>query len=424
MARIQWVFTDQFVTRRLRRPIRQSIAGLDCWQIIREDPSRPRHPRSILPAHTELMAKSSHDRYAQRREQLRPILRAAEADLFLVTGEVNVKYLTGFTGDSSYLVVGPGIEIVITDSRYTTQLKEECPGLELHVRKVTEKLMEATVAVLKQAKRVKVGFESHLLAAETHEYLKTQLPTIDFRPISGKIESELRAIKDEQEIAETRQAVQQAERAFDLLRASLTPETTELEASWELERAVRMFGGSGMAFPPIVAVGDRAALPHYRPQRYAVKEAGLLLVDWGAQTFAGYRSDLTRTLFTQPATRKFEKVYQTVLKAQERAIKAIRPGVKCNFVDGKARGFIADAGFGKWFGHGLGHGIGLEIHEQPRFAPTSETELRPGMIVTVEPGIYLPGQGGVRIEDDVLVTADGGEVLSSTPKSLDAMRMS
>lgn len=370
------------------------------------------------------MSLSNADRHPCRRERLQPLLKAAEADVFLVTGEANVRYLTGFTGDSSYLLVGGGSALMITDSRYTTQLEEECPGLDLYVRKVTEKLMEATVAAIKKSKRTKVGFESHLLVAETHEYLKTQLPALEFRPISGKIESELRAIKDEQEIAETRHAVLLAERAFDLLRASLTPQTTELEASWELERAVRMFGGSGMAFPPIVGVGDRAALPHYRPQRYALREAGLVLVDWGAQTFSGYRSDLTRTLFTQAPTRKFEKVYHTVLKAQERAIKAIRPGVKCNVVDAKARDFIADAGFGKWFGHGLGHGIGLEIHEQPRFSPTTETELRPGMIVTVEPGIYLPGQGGVRIEDDVLVTADGCEVLSSTPKDLDAMRCS
>jgi Xaa-Pro aminopeptidase len=368
------------------------------------------------------MSHAPSDRYAQRREKLLPILQAAEADCFLVTGEINVKYLTGFTGDSSYLVFGPGIELIITDSRYTTQLGEECPGVELYIRKVTEKLSEAAVKVLKKTKAANLGYESHLLVAESLEYFRRELPKVEFRPISGKIESELRAIKDAQEIAETRQAVQLAERSFDVLRASLTPETTELEAYWGLERSVRLFGGDGMSFHPIVAVGDRAALPHYRPQRFAVHEAGMLLVDWGAQTFAGYKSDLTRTLFTQPPSAKFEKVYQTVLKAQERAIKAIRPGQKCNVVDAKARDFIAEAGFGKWFGHGLGHGIGLEIHEQPRFSPTSETVLRPGMIVTVEPGIYLPSQGGVRIEDDVLVTADGCEVLSTTPKTLEAMR--
>ncbi|MFV0446042.1 MAG: M24 family metallopeptidase [Planctomycetaceae bacterium] len=362
------------------------------------------------------------DRYALRRQKLLPILKEADADCFLVTGEVNVKYLTGFTGDSSYLLYGPGLEILLSDSRYTTQLKEECPGIDLYIRKVTEKLSEATVKLLKKSKLSRVGYESHLLVAESLEYFRTELPTVEWRPISGKIESELRSIKDADEIAETRQAVSLAERAFDLLRASLTPEMTELEGYWELERAVRMFGGDGMSFHPIVAVGDRSALPHYRPQRFAVREAGMLLVDWGAQTISGYKSDLTRTLFTRRPTKKFETVYQTVLKAQERAIKAIRPGQKCNIVDAKARDFISEAGFGKWFGHGLGHGIGLDIHEQPRLSPTSETVLQPGMIVTVEPGIYLPSQGGVRIEDDVLVTAEGCVVLSTTPKTLESMR--
>lgn len=361
------------------------------------------------------------DVHEQRRERLLPILRQADVPAWLVTGELNVRYLTGFTGDSSYLLVGPEVEILITDSRYTTQAEEECPGLELYVRKVTEKLSEAVIAVLKRTRLAAVAYESHLLVAETLEALSSGLKSTRFVPLSGKIESELRAIKDAGEIAETRLAVELAERAIDLLRASLTPATTELEAAWELERAIRRFGGAGMSFPPIVAAGDRAALPHYRPHRNSIAEADLLLVDWGALTESGYRSDLTRTFFRRPPTRRFHRVYQTVLQAQERAIRAIRPGRKCSFVDRKARECIDQAGFGKWFGHGLGHGIGLEIHEQPRLAPTSETELRPGMIVTVEPGIYLPGIGGVRIEDDVLVTADGYEVLSSTPKDLESM---
>ena len=370
------------------------------------------------------MPKSPPDRYALRRQNLLPITKVAEADAFLVSADVNVRYLTGFTGDSSYLLTGPGCELIITDSRYTTQLQEECPGIELYVRKVTETLPAAVATVLKKARLTTIGYESQRLVAETLEALRTELPTVEFRPVSGKIESELRAIKDEQEIAETRAAVRLAERAFDLMKASLTPDTTELEAFWELERAIRRFGGEGMSFSPIVAVDDRAALPHYFPHPTPVREARMLLVDWGAQTFSGYKSDITRTLFPQPPSRKFEKIYQTVLKAQQRAIRSIRPGRKCNFVDRKARGYIDDAGFGKYFGHGLGHGIGLEIHEQPRFAPVSETELRPGMIVTVEPGIYLPDQGGVRIEDDVLVTEDGCEILSTTPKDLDTMRLS
>jgi Xaa-Pro aminopeptidase len=369
------------------------------------------------------MSTTPQSRIAERRQRLLRILKAADLPALLVTGEVNVRYLTGFTGDSSCLLIGRDVEVLVTDGRYTIQLQEECPGLELFVRKVSQKLTEAIAAVIQKAKLARLGYESHLLVVETLETLQTALPAVEFVGVSGRIESELRAIKDEHEIAETRLAVQQAERAFELLRVSLTPETTELEASWELERGVRMFGGAGMSFPPIVAVGDRSALPHYRPSRYAVKEAGMVLVDWGAQTFSGYMSDLTRTLFTRPPGDKFRKVYQTVLQAQLRAIRSIRPGMKCSRIDRRARGHIEDAGFGKYFGHGLGHGIGLEIHEQPRLGPSSETVLQPGMIVTVEPGIYLPEVGGVRIEDDVLVTDDGCEVLSSTAKDFESMQM-
>lgn len=364
-----------------------------------------------------------HHRYRHRRDKLLSLLKAADVQAMLVTGEVNVRYLTGFTGDSSYLLVGPGCERLITDSRYATQLEEECPGLDLYVRNVKQSLTAAVVTVLRQSQLSRVAYESHLLVAEVLETLNTELPALTLRPLRGVIESELRAIKDDQEIAETREAVRLAEKAFDLLRASLTPAMTELEAAWELERAVRMFGGAGLSFPAIVAVGDRAALPHYRPRRTPLGAKGLLLVDWGAQTEGGYRSDLTRTLLLSPPGRKFETIYRTVLQAQQRAIRAIRPGQKCSVVDAKARDYIAQAGFGKWFGHGLGHGIGLEIHESPRFSPTSDTELKPGMIVTVEPGVYLPGQGGVRIEDDVLVTPDGCEVLSTTPKDWDSMRL-
>jgi Xaa-Pro aminopeptidase len=179
---------------------------------------------------------------------------------------------------------------------------------------------------------------------------------------------------------------------------------------------MRRFGARGAAFPPIVAVGAQAALPHAHPGRRRISEAGFVLIDWGAATFGGYKSDLTRVLVTGKIPPKLEKIYRVVLKAQQEAIQKIRPGAKCSDIDTAARNVIEAAGFGKNFGHGLGHGIGLNIHEGPRFAPISEDELKPGMILTVEPGIYLPHFGGVRIEDDVLITKSGHEVLSSVPK--------
>ncbi len=234
---------------------------------------------------------------------------------------------------------------------------------------------------------------------------------------SGLVE-ELRVVKDKEEIAEICLAARYAEKGFAVLRATLRPERTEKEVADELENQMRLFGAKGCSFPSIVAVGARAALPHARPTSQRIGEADFVLVDWGA-TAQQYKSDLTRVLVTGKISPKLERMYQVVLNAQKRAIAAVRPGLKGRDVDAVARGIIAKAGFGRYFGHGLGHGLGLDIHEAPRLAAASEQILKPGMVVTVEPGVYLPGWGGVRIEDDVLVTKTGCEVLTDVPKELD-----
>ena len=230
----------------------------------------------------------------------------------------------------------------------------------------------------------------------------------------------MRAIKDKAEIAEIRQAVALAEKAFQVIRAALVPEQTERAIAFELENQIRRFGGAGCGFPPIVAMGARAALPHAHPDNHTVSDSKMLLIDWGATAHL-YRSDLTRVLVTGRISPKFQRIYNVVLQAQQKAIAAIQPGAMVNDIDAVARGIITRAGYGKRFGHGLGHGFGLEIHEPPWL--TSDVKrnrpLRAGMVVTVEPGIYLPGQGGVRIEDDILVTRDGHEVLSHLPKELE-----
>ncbi|REJ88732.1 MAG: aminopeptidase P family protein [Planctomycetota bacterium] len=367
------------------------------------------------------------NRHETRRGKLLRIIQREKLDAFLVTSEVNVSYLTGFSGDSSCLLVRPESTLIVSDFRYTTQLEEECPGLDTLIRTTDVKLPEAVVESLKRAKpRLRrVGIESHVMSVELQNRLSGELEDIEFVPVSSAIENEIRAVKDAGEIDELRTAVHLAERGLEYLKAILTPDLTERDASFELEHALRRLGADGFSFPAIIAVGDRAALPHYRPGLLRIGDAGILLVDWGAKTASGYRSDLTRTLVTGKASSKLEKVYNIVLEAQEAAIAAIRPGIKCEDVDRIARDVIAEAGYGKRFGHGLGHGIGLDIHEQPRFAPKSPMELKAGMVVTVEPGIYLPGWGGVRIEDDVLVTRTGAEVLSqSLPKRFDDMILS
>jgi Xaa-Pro aminopeptidase len=256
------------------------------------------------------------------------------------------------------------------------------------------------------------------MTVEESENLSKKVRQVELVATSGLVE-ELRMIKDAHEIGEIREAVRIAERGFSCLRSALVGGATELEVAHDLEHSMRRFGAERAAFEPIVAVGPRAALPHARPGKNHINESPILLVDWGAETTSGYKSDLTRVLVTGKVLPKLEKIYGVVLKAQLRAIDAIRPGAKASQVDRAARSIIEKAGFGKQFGHGLGHGFGLDIHEEPRMSPISKCELKPGMVITVEPGIYIPGWGGVRIEDDVLVTRDGHEVLTSVPKNFD-----
>jgi Xaa-Pro aminopeptidase len=230
-------------------------------------------------------------------------------------------------------------------------------------------------------------------------------------------------VKDREEIGAIRAAIDCAERAFTMARAGLRLDDTEKDLADQIEAAQRRLGASGSSFPPIVAVGAHAALPHYRPGGVTrIGDSDFVLVDWGASR-AGYKSDLTRVVVTGKVSPKFTNVYQSVLRAQALAIAAIRPGAKAGDVDALARSVLDEAGLGSYFDHGLGHGIGLEIHESPRLRKDAETVLRPGMVVTVEPGVYLPGWGGVRIEDDVLVTPDGHEVLTHVPRELDSVRL-
>ena len=354
------------------------------------------------------------DRYASRRDKLRRGFRGEGADALLVTSFVNVTYLTGFTGDDSYLLVTADGEILLSDPRYTTQLEQECPGLELHIRPPGTSMIAGIAQVLKPTKVSKLGVEGDSMTLALRDKIIDKIPKLEIVTTSGLVE-ELRLRKDKFEIEEIRQAVAFAERAFGVIRASLRPEQTEKEVADALENQLRLFGAKGASFESIVAVGDRAALPHARPTARKIGESEFVLIDWGASGRL-YKSDLTRVLATGRIPPKLQRIYGVVLKAQLAGIAAIRPGATAHSVDEAARNVIEKAGFGKYFGHGLGHGIGLEIHEGPRLTRGNQTVLEPGMVVTVEPGIYLPDWGGVRIEDDVLVTKAGHEVLTSVPK--------
>lgn len=359
------------------------------------------------------------DRYQARLKRLRSAMKKAGLRSLLVSHVSNVTYLTGFTGDSSYLWVGPNEEVLISDGRYTTQLEEECPGLRVHLRKVGQKMSEAAAQVLTTVKATGVGFEAATMTVAVRDAIAEKLPKVSLKPTADLVEA-LRQVKDKEEIAAIRTAIEQAERAFRLIQAAATGEHTEKRLADELEMALRRFGATESSFPPIIAAGPRAALPHARASGVPIGGHELVLIDWGAR-HGLYISDLTRVWVTARISPKLERVYRVVSEAQRAAIAAIRPGVTAKQVDTVARGVIHDAGFGAHFTHGLGHGIGLEVHEEPRLSATNEHELVPGMVLTIEPGIYLPGWGGIRLEDDVLVTKTGAETLSTLPKSLEAM---
>ncbi len=353
--------------------------------------------------------------FEQRRERLRSLLKSAEVDALLVTRFTNVTYLTGFKGEDSYLLLTRHGEVLLSDPRFTVQLEEECPGIEREIRRPGSPIVGSVVrAVLALGLRT-LAIEAGSMTVEVFQKLNSELAAVTIQPKSGLVE-QLREIKDKDEIDEIRRAVEIAERAFSVVKASLRPDLTEKQVADALEAQIRAFGGDCCSFWPIVAVGPRAALPHARPGGNRIEQSSFVLIDWGARGPSLYLSDLTRLVVTRKPPSRLEKIYEIVLAAQRSAIDAIRPGAIMEDIDAAARRVITEAGYGRRFSHSLGHGIGLEVHEQPRLAVDQKRPLKAGMVVTVEPGVYLPEWGGIRIEDDVLVTKDGCEVLSRCPK--------
>ncbi|MBX9653945.1 Xaa-Pro peptidase family protein [bacterium] len=361
-------------------------------------------------------SRANPDRFPERRDRLtRMIVRKSLAG-FLVTDSANVHYLTGFRGEDSWLFLSKNEAVILSDSRFTDQIAEECPGLEAQIRKAGQSLI-SMAADRAESIGSQIGFESRAVNVADWSDLKERSPAAEWIPTNGLVE-ELRVIKDKDELDSLRHAVSIAERAFTVLRASLRPSDTEKDLANRLDATIRSLGGECSAFPPICAVGGRAALPHAIPTDHRCEESPLLLVDWGARRDM-YNSDMTRVLVTGKPNAKLSKVYGVVLEAQLAAIDAIRPGVNAGEIDKIARQKIDQAGYGRYFGHSLGHGLGLRVHEAPGLRAGNDTPLRPGMVITVEPGIYLKDWGGIRIEDDVLVTKHGHEVITSVPKQFE-----
>ena len=351
-----------------------------------------------------------------RIDRLRQVMAANDAASLMVTDITNIRYLTGFTGSSAILLVTQKLALIISDGRYEEQLRQQCPEIEAAIRSMSENLIEFTAEQLKLCCPAEVFFEFGAISLQQFESFKEFYPGELKR--SGPWIEGMRAIKDEDEIELIRKSISINQIVFQSIIENLSPKMTESEIAAEIEYQGRRLGADGCSFEPIVAVGENSALAHYRPGNIPIGASEFTLIDWGLN-FQGYASDLTRMVVSSKIPAKLKEIYDITLAAQQAAIEIIRPDIDAKSVDQTARSLIAAAGYGDQFNHGLGHGIGLNIHEGPRLSPSFDGKLLAGMVVTVEPGIYLPGFGGVRIEDDVLITADGCEVLSNLPKELE-----
>lgn len=350
-----------------------------------------------------------------RADRIAELLPEAGVDLLLVSNLFNVRYLTGYTGSNGLAVVGPDTRSFITDFRYVEQAAEEVdPAFDR--RRAPQELLNAIEEVL-PAGSLRLGFEDAHVSVRAHARLRELLPDrVELVGVEGIVER-LRAVKDPEEIAQIRSASELADAALErLLEGGLTGRT-ERELALELEQVMRLLGALRPSFDSIIAAGPHGALPHATPRDVEVARGQLVVIDWGAE-LDGYCSDCTRTIAAGEPDEQARVVYELVLSAQIAGVRAVRAGAAARDVDGAAREVIDGGGFGERFGHGLGHGVGVEIHEAPRLSQRSDDVLAAGNIVTVEPGIYLPGEFGVRIEDLVAVTADGCEIHTSIDKQL------
>jgi Xaa-Pro aminopeptidase len=339
-------------------------------------------------------------------------------DALLVTHLVNVRWLTGFSGSNGLALVGPSDQrLFLTDFRYLTQSAEQIDaGWRREI--APEILQAATSFAGGDGAPVRLGFDDATLSVKDYESLKGKLAEgVELVPAGGLIEG-LRAVKDADEQDKIRAAARLADKALEEVLSRGLAGRTERDVALDLEVTMRKAGAEAVSFPPIIASGEHSALPHAEPRDVEIPKNTLVTIDWGAQ-LDGYASDCTRTYATGPdLDPRDREVYELVLKAQLESLAAVRAGAGGREVDAVARDVITAAGHGEHFGHGLGHGVGAEVHEGPRLSQRSEATLETGQVVTVEPGVYVPGAVGVRIEDLAIVTDDGAEVLTSLPKDL------
>lgn len=352
-----------------------------------------------------------------RQQKLREHLATTRVDGLLVSHLPNIHYLCGFTGSAGLLLVEESGSVFFTDVRYDTQAHEEVKGAKVVIARKSPLLAigEFLAQRRTRSRGRAIGIESEHLTIADKKRLAQLCPVgIRLKDAPSMVER-FRMVKDEEEIGLIRSAVALGAKIYERALELLRPGTTEVEIAAEMELAARRAGADGMSFPTIIASGARSALPHGRASNHRIAPGGFVVCDFGV-ILSGYCSDQTRTVWVGAPSEVARQVYEAVREAQQAASDAVRPGITAGEVDLAARKTLRKAGFGKYFTHSTGHGVGLEIHESPRVAEGQKEILQPGMVITIEPGVYFPGKWGVRIEDMVVVTAGGCEVLTPTSK--------
>jgi len=353
--------------------------------------------------------------FRDRQKRLRAKLKDIDSDALLVTNENDIRYLSGFRGEDSVAIVAPRRLIIISDFRFEEELGAVRSRASVHIR--TGAMIDAIRELMEELDPDRLALQAEHCSLAFRRALARAVGAKRLKETTGLLSS-LRAIKDDAEIRTIRKAVRIQEKALEAVLRTLDSGQSETLLCADLERELKTLGAEKPSFGTIVAAGPNGSLPHAVPGAKRTAKGRPLLIDWGARV-EGYCSDMTRTFSLARWPPELREIYQIVLDAHLAAIDAIRAGVPAKDVDRAARSIIDEAGYGDRFGHGLGHGIGLDVHEAPRLARTSKDTLEAGMVVTVEPGVYIPGLGGVRIEDDILVTERGSKNLCSLPKTLD-----
>jgi Xaa-Pro aminopeptidase len=347
-----------------------------------------------------------------RQHRLRDLMATQRLDFLLVSNPKNIFYLTGFRGSTGIAVLGLDRAGLFVDPRYTLQAREQSEGVDVH--EVRGPLLSAAGQWLTRRRARNVGYDDAHMTCSGFNELQRRVTRATLK-VSGGIVEDLRLVKDSCEIDCIRQAGQITAAVFSEIRGTLRPGLRESDLTAEIEYRMRLRGAEGAAFETIVASGKRSAWPHARASSKLLKKDELVIFDLGA-ILQGYAADMTRTVFLGRPAQQIRRLYAAVLIAQEQAVKAVRPAIACGNVDSVARRALSGRALDRYFTHSTGHGVGLDIHERPRLARKENTLLEPGCVVTVEPGVYIEGLGGVRIEDTVLVTETGGEILTPVSK--------